>query len=185
MKNNFQIIVTVLFVALIFGCSSWKEGLKNKGNSNDAIYNAIWDFVNTGYLHKKDTVFSVMLDDISENIIGVSILRKENKYYPDYTNKVGSSKPNFPTRYLMVKGKLFIWYDPNKKVSQELIHALSEYDMIDSLNVNGFEGVPNIVFNDKRKGVHYYFCKNNILSYKKVRTSVGMGYYEPPELNCK
>jgi hypothetical protein len=77
-------------------------------------------------------------------------------------NVIGSSYSNFPTDYYIVNSKLFFWYDSTKYVSEKLINALADYHQIDSMNVNGIIGLPEQLIDDSKKGIDYYFCRNNI-----------------------
>ena len=51
----------------------------SKGNQNDAIKNAIIDFLHSDRFIKGDSVFSISTKNISEDILGVSISREGNK----------------------------------------------------------------------------------------------------------
>lgn len=155
-----------------------------KDTFEQAILIAIHDFLKSSSLRKKDDVFSVRTNNLWEDIIGVSVFGRENKLFPAPINKIGSSSSNFPTRYIEEKNKLFYWYDSTYTVTLDLISILAKYDHIDSMNVNEMVATPEIRIDDAKKGMDYYFCKNNLTKYKKVKTSVAMGWYEPPTLKC-
>jgi hypothetical protein len=155
------------------------------GYQNDAAQNAIIDFLNSGSkLLKQDTVFSISFKKIGDTVIGVSIFGNTNKLVPTSKNKIGTSERGFPTRYFEHEGKLFYWYDPDHSITTDLIAVLSKYKHVDSLNVNGFVGIPLYRIRESKKATDYYFCKCDLRKYKKVRTSIAMGYYKPPELDC-
>jgi hypothetical protein len=159
--------------------------MATKGNQNDAVHNAIIDFLNSGGTSlKRDNVFSVGIEDIGDTIIGVSIFGDVNKLVPTSKNKIGTSQPGFPTRYFEREGKLFYWYDPDHPITTDLIAILSMYKHIDSLNVNGFVGIPSQTIDESKKATDYFFCKCDLQKYKRIRTSIAMGYYKPPELEC-
>lgn len=62
---------------------------------------------------------------------------------------------------------------------------LSKYNHIDSTYVNGFNGIiPPYLVDDMKKSIHYYFWRNNIRRFKKVKTSIGIGYYKRLKLKC-
>ncbi len=167
-------------------CATWREALVREGNHTDAIHNAIIDFVNTNRLSKKDSIFYVILFDKDTTIWGVEIIGSDGeKLYPTPENKIGTNYPYFPTDYFEYKGKLFYWYDSTKYVTEELIKVLSKYDLIDSLNVDSIVAIPTLFIDDAKKAVDYYFCRNNLLKYKKVTTRIAIGWYEPPKLRCK
>jgi len=154
-----------------------------QGNQNDAIGNAIIDFLHTERLSKEDSVFSVSIDTVSNEILGINILGYEDKLVIHTKNKIGTNHPYFPTNYFERDGKLFYWYDSTNSITDELLNTLSRYNKIDSTYVKGTYEL-NVVFDDSKKGVDYYFCKNDLTRFKKVRTTIAMGYYDPPKLNC-
>jgi uncharacterized protein YcfL len=183
MKTYFYTII--IFVTVLAGCSAWKEMLVAEGNHNVAVQNAIYDFIHTeGRLTKQARVYDVIIDTISNEILGISISGYEDKLVIHPKNKIGTNHPYFPTRYVEIDNKLFYWYDSESNITSELIDALSRYSKIDSSFVKGTYEL-NVVFDDSKKGVDYYFCKNNLLKYKKVRGTIAMGWYEPPRLKCK
>ena len=179
--NHFLLIIVAL---LLECCSSSKDIMVAKGDQNDAVQNAISDYLHTENLSKKDSAFSISIGNINDKTIGVTILGLSRKLLPTAKDKVGTNNPGFPTRYLEREGKLFYWYDSTHTITRELIAALSKYHCIDSLNVNGFKGIPGAIAGDSKKAVDYYFCKCNLKEYKKVITSIAMGYYKPPKIEC-
>ena len=95
--------------------------------------------------------------------------------------------PYFPITYIENNDKLFYWYSPQHHISYELISVLSKYNLIDSLNVDGFVGISETssIIDDFKNGIDYYFCNNNFLKYRKVSTLIAFGWYDPPKLNCE
>ncbi len=183
MKTQFQIII--FFVFLLAGCTSWKDTLVTRGSQNDAVHNAIADFLNSDKLRKKDTVFHVSIKSINNQTLGISIFGRSAKISPTEKNKIGSNDPNFPTQYLARDGKVFYWYDSTHTVSLELIAILSKYKLLDSAYVKGLIRYPdNGGYDDSKKAAHYYFCLCDLRKYVKIHTTIGMGYYRPPELHC-
>ena len=183
MKTHFYKILIIIFI--LDGCSSFKNMMAPKGNQNDAVKNAIINFLNSGNtLLRQDNVFSVEIKNIGDTVIGVSIFGDVNKLVPTSKNRIGTSQPGFPTMYFEREGKLFYWYDPNHSITTDLIVVLSQYKHIDSLNVYSFLGIPVHMLDESKKASDYYFCKCNLLKYKRVCSSIAMGYYKPPELKC-
>jgi hypothetical protein len=179
-------LILIFFVFLTGSCTSWKRIMVAQGNQNDAVQNAIKDFLHTDKYSKKDTVFSIRIADLNGEVLGVSIGRNDNRLLPGPDDKIGTNQRGFPTRYFEQEGKLFYWYDSTYSITRDLIHMLSKYHRIDSLNVNGFIGIPGTSahIDDSNKGTDYYFCKRNLLQYKKIHNKTAMGWYEPPELKC-
>ncbi|UGU18157.1 hypothetical protein LS482_09780 [Sinomicrobium kalidii] len=181
--HNYIFIVLVFF---LINCSSWKRMLVDKGTQNDAVQNAIIDFLYTSRLSKSDSVFSIYVENIDDNVLGVKVGGEFNKLLPGPENRIGTKSSDFPSRYIEKEGKLFYWVDSTHILTKDMVSILSKYNHIDSLNVNGFIGIPETssLIDDSKKVVHYFFCKSNISMYKKVTTNIGMGYYEPPKLDC-
>jgi len=184
MKTNYYISVIIFF--LLGSCSSITKNRTIKGNLNDAIENAILDLLNSNTF-KNEQVFIVHAKSINNEIYGVNIIGVDNKLLPNSNNKVGTNHPYFPTKYIIKKDKLFYWYDANEFITKKLIHTLAKYNQIDSLNVKEFIGIPKTsgLIDDSKKGIDYYFCKNNLVKYKKVITNKAMGWYKPPRLKCR
>jgi hypothetical protein len=183
MKRKHLYLLTFFFL-FFASCYSWKNALVTKGNRDDAINNAVTDFLKSDHLSKKDTVFAIHIKDINENILGISILGYPDRLLPSSRDKIGTNFPGFPTNYIEKVGKLFYWYDPKKSIDNKIVSILNKYHKIDSLNVKGFVGIPTRLTGDSKKAVDYYFCKCNLKEYKKVTTTLAMGYYKPPKLEC-
>lgn len=178
----------LFLIIFSFSCSSkfnHKNDFYEKGGVNEARMNSINDFAENSPLFKKDLVFSISESKLDSSLIVISILGDENKLYPTIRNKIGSNSEEFPTRYIERKKKLFYWYDSNYKITNELIAKLSEYKQIDSSLVNQDNTLlGHYIVDDSKKGEDYYFCKNNLKTFKKVRTSIGTGYYAIPDVDC-
>jgi hypothetical protein len=170
---------TILIFHLFFAiCFSQKK------ETDLAIQIAVKDFLHAGKLIKEDSVFDISITNTSDDVLGVSIFGSTNKLLPTSKNIVGTSYKGFPTNYIEEGNKLFYWYDSTKNITADLIAELSRYKLIDSLNVNGFVGIPDALRDDSKKAAHYYFCKCNLQVYKKVYTNHAMGWYDPPKVSC-
>lgn len=179
MKTNWLSIL--MFVFLLESCSPWKHAMVATGNQNDAVRNAIIDFLHTD-LAKRDSVFSITIKNINEDILGVSILGERNKISVVTKNEIDYNYRAFPTKYFEKDGKLFYWVDSTERVPSELINKLSKMNRIDTAIVGKY--FPQRIRDDSQKGMDYYFCKHNLLNFKKVRTSTAIGWYESPKLKC-
>jgi hypothetical protein len=177
-----KIIITLFLSLFLSSCSSWKKIMVTKGNQNDAVQNAIYDFLHFGKLTKKDSVFSIIIKNVNEDILGVSILREGNKISVITENEIEYNYRAFPTRYFEQNGKLFYWVDSTEKVSIELVDILSKMNRIDTVVTNKFFPIRST--DDSQKATDYYFCKANLLKYKKVITNIAMGWYNLPKINC-
>jgi hypothetical protein len=183
MKKYYLLLVSMPFFILWNACSPFKDNLIQSGDKNDAIKNAILDFSNTSRLYKKSTVFYVQVINLNKDKLGISISKSGVKILLTAKTKVGS-KGYAPSQYIEKKGKLFFWRDDNYPLSEDALNIFTKYKITQS-DEGGLIVFPDHEIDDSQKGVHYYFCRNNLLNYKKVTTNIGMGYYDPPRLNCR
>jgi hypothetical protein len=180
-----HIYSVIFFATILVGCSSWKHTLVVQGGQNEAIHNAVVDFLHTDKLSKKDSVFSIRIIAINNHLLGMAIIGRRERISPTEKNRIGTNESYFPTRYLDIDGKLFYWYDSTHTVNKELIDALSKYKFLDSAYVKGLIKYPNTPgYHDSKKATDYYICLCDLRKYVKVHTTIAMGYYEPPALDC-
>lgn len=203
MKIKYLSLLTLL--VLLGSCGAFKKELAQTGGQNEAIQNAILDFSNTSGLYKKDTVFSVsfqnplyrmVLEETEDGngrwvegqpydgIVAVSIGADYNKMLLTDSTKVGNKDVKLPTRYIEKDGKLFYWWDDDYPLTQKTLDILDKYDLLLNDDMDGVVEFYNFTTNDDRKGVHYYFCKNDLTKYKKETTNKGIGYYDVPNMDC-
>ena len=179
MKIRYPLFLT--FLGLVISCAPWKSNLNKEGNYEVAVNNAIIDYLNTSQLNKEFNSYHV-INVTNENSIGVSINGDTNKWQIGDVN-VGDNRKYFPSRFEVVDGKLFYWSDSTVAVSQELIDVMKKYDILDTIKYpKNF--IPDSNGLSSEGAVHYYFCKTNYLKYKKKESTIEIGYYDPPTLNC-
>ena len=203
-KISYIPLFVIMF--LITGCgTSFKSGLIKTAydkNSDDAIYNAILDFSNTSKWFKYDSVFYVIfkspvhemlveqvdyrssrwvIGEPYEGSIAVRIAGSNCKCEIKADTKIGV-KNHLPSRYIEMKGKLFFWYDDDYPFTEEMLSVLKKYNFIEY--VEEFMTTECNPVKKTRKATHYYFCQNNLSKYTKVVKGIGLGYYEPPKINC-
>ncbi len=111
-------------------------------------------------------------DKFYESVVTVSILA--NSGYQFYYSEETYVK--LPTRYNIINGKLFYLWDDNYPVTQEMITVLWKFNLLQMDLI-----IPDFSTDDSQKGADYYFCKNNLSQYKRVVTSIGLGYYKLPK----
>jgi len=199
---------TVFFVILMSigfeSCIAYKNELVISGNSNDAIHNAILDFSNTSKLYSRDSVFSIWfsekyyrmgfnnLADGSEeavrgtffpDIVTVSIIASYNRHLLTVAGEIGSKTSMLPTRFVEQNGKLFYWWDKDYPLTKEMLKVLKKYNLLVDEEGGAIRAL-DFKTNDAQKGVDYYFCRYDFSKYKKITTSIGIGYYEPPLVKC-
>ena len=206
MKNK-SLFLAILILVLLMNCTSYKngyphpkvrqekventsfkKGLVQSGGQQEAIKNAILDFSNTTSFYKKGTIFSLLIDyhggDYpNKELLSVSIIESNLKMLLTKETKVGS-KGRLPSRFIEREGKLFYWSDNDYSLTKKMLIVLEKYHLLQD-DESGRITIPDLSGYISEKGVHYYFCKNNLTKYKKVITSFAIGYYKPPKLKCE
>ena len=177
---------------------------RESGDVNLIHENVITDFANTyktpkEYLEKRDgkpfDVFRINTEEVKEDLLVLSISPENNGFIPlsitDTLGKVPNS--NFPNRFEVRKGKLFVWKDSITPLRKDILEVMDQFGVLDSTDVKwelgllpeNHEDSRLITIDDRLKGVHYYLCKENPGKYKKVVTDIAVGYYNPPKIKCK
>ena len=198
MRNIFLIII---ISCLLSGCKSLIViPQKETYQTEDFINVAISDFVSKCSLFKKDSVFKVsvedtlvelsfqseqsrwVLDTVYQNVLVVNVFGLINKEWY-FSDAVIGSKGKLPSRYAIVKGKLFFWEDDNYPLTEETLSVFKKYNILTEMMERG--ALPDNPINDAAQAADYSFCRNDVSNYKRVVTHVATGYYEPPKLKCK
>ena len=196
------IILLLLWLLLVNSYSQEKYIPQSTNFAEFAIYEAITDFADNCRLFKQDSIFHIRIQDtlkhytlqrnqgalkwicdsVYANLFVINIIPSINKlfYFPD---AVVGSKGKLPSRYVIVKGKLFYWDDDDYPLTEETLSVLKKYDALTDMINDGM--LPETVIDDSQKGASYYFCKNNLSIYKKVITNLSTGFYNPPKLRCR
>lgn len=175
-----------LFLGILFSsCSTVNLSLNQTGDVNDAISNAIIDYVKRASNGEGGAAYYVNAKHISADIIGVSILEYSGqKVFISKQDSIGSNAPFFPTRVEEVAGRLFYWYDSSSVITENVIQKLIKFDQIDS----GRYEKPNLVefsFSDNKRAIHYYFCKQNLTKFIRKESNIALGYGKIPKIDCK
>ena len=196
-----KIIISLLWL-LLTDCYSQEKYIPQSTNFAEfAIYEAITDFADNCRLFKQDSIFYIttldtlkhytlqrnqgtlewICDSIYANLFVINIIPSINKlfYFPD---AVVGSKGKLPSRYVIVKGKLFYWDDDDYPLTEETLSVLKKYDALTDMIHDRV--LPETVLDESKKSIHYYFCRNNLLKYKRAASSKSAGYYRPPKLKC-
>ncbi|MEM6894221.1 MAG: hypothetical protein AAF554_11060 [Bacteroidota bacterium] len=204
--EKFYGIRNILFIFTLFlligSCGVNKRKLTGKGGEHEAIMNAILDFSKTSRLYLKYDVFSVtsyypfhriILDSTLEGeyhwrdgkayegIIAVSIF--PTKTVAIVLDSVKMEKGEKDFNYYIKNKKLFYWEDSTRVLRPETISTFRKYDLVVE---NDYDGI--MTFFDRslstRKALHYFFCEDDLTSYKKVKKDIAIGYYDPPLPIC-
>ncbi|MBC8592807.1 hypothetical protein H8744_05980 [Oscillospiraceae bacterium N12] len=178
-----------LFIGLIilsFCCSAIKDSDNNANLRNEAIIIAIEDFLDNCSLQKTDNAFEANVYIENDDILVLGISGTYGfKIYPSSKDTIGAETRIFPSHYIERNNKLiYYWVDSINVLTEEIVKVLAKYNQIDSSYVNYENAYPDYLLDESIKGAHYYFCKNDLSIYKRVVTRVGIGWYDPPKLNC-
>jgi len=185
MKKRYILILLPL-TFFFESCTSVKKAFVRSGNNlDDAIQIAISDFSKTRKLFKKDSVFFVDVMGLKNynELIVVSVGNNISKLLVTKEAQIGS-KGKLPSRYIEKGGKLFYWWDDNYPLTEDALDVFKKFNLLQD-DKNGRIQLPKrLRFDETEKDVHYYFCKNDASTFKKIVTNRGMGYYVPPSLKC-
>jgi len=198
--KKYKILFFLIITLLLNNCSTWKGSIVSSGSINEAVNNAITDFLTTK-LSKKGTIFGVLISDYvgvkynqenntviyipkNDYIFIISVGKSDNKIYPREENKIGTYDNVFPTMYTIRDEKLFYWSDSTQVISKEIISVLEKYNHIDFEWHKEYD-LPPLIINDGGEGIVYYFCKNDLSNYKKKRADTLRRHYRTPKLKCK
>ncbi len=185
-----RILLFFLITILTAGCNTsrsnccypWSTELISDGNYETAINNAVIDFSNTSKLVKEDSAFWVRTTVLNQEKWGVEMSGINLPFINILDNNEVNFSSTLPTRFIIYNERLFFWYDSSYSISTEMISKLNEYHLIDTVATLS-EAVWGV--EDAEKAATYFFCKNDLLSFKKIETNLSIGYYEPPRLRCK
>ncbi|MEZ0007099.1 hypothetical protein ABH942_002477 [Flavobacterium sp. 28YEA47A] len=161
----------LIFTSLFFGgCNSYKTSLISYGNYEDAIQNTIIDFSNTS-LFEKGKVFKLHFESLNNDLYHIMIIESfDNKYLYSKEKKIEENK--LPSRCFELNNKLFIWWDDNYTIDKEVFSKLEKYSMLED-DKGGWITFLESSIDDKKKGVDYFICKNNLKIYKRIITRIG------------
>ena len=161
-------IILLLLWFLLVNFYSQKKYIPQSTNFVEfAIYEAITDFADNCRLFKQDSIFYIttldtlkhytlqrnqgtlewICDSIYANILVVEIFGSVNKlfYLPD---AVVGSKGKLPSRYVIVKDKLFYWDDDDYPLTEETLSVLKKYDALTDMINDGM--LPETVIDDSQ-----------------------------------
>ena len=199
-----QILGVLIICFVLCNCVGYRSQLhKGEGDREQAIRNVIIDFANTyqtprSYLKERDgKPFNVFVirkwDTPMDDLFVISVLPWQAEITLQIQDSLGKvPRDFFPNRYLEKNEKLFLWNDGTNPLNKELLAVMDRFEILDSIDVKmelgllpeDYEDTRMAIIDDKLKGVHYYLCKKNIEKYRKVKTNIALGYYDPPGLNC-
>ena len=174
--------VFIISLLALLRCASTKPSSEITGRTSNAVEIAIQDFVKSSKLAKTNNAFSIGIDSINNDILGVSITPSNAEILINKEIIAGTFGPT-PSQYREVDNKLFYWQDYKYPLTDDALKMYEQYNLID-YDSTGLQVLPEFTIDDSQRGAHYYFCRDNYLVYKKVTTNIAMGYYDTPKLDC-
>lgn len=171
----------MIFLFSLCACATLKKEIITKGNANEAINNAVSDFIHTERsIQKKDNAFWVYADTVKNNIV-VTIIGDSNKVL--LIKEDGNySYRDFPTILIESDEKIFLGYEKEGETTDTIINTLYRYNFVDTMIVNTY--IPDRMIDESKKGVIYFFCKNDLSVYKKIHTNTIAKHHKHPQLKC-
>lgn len=206
-----KFIVFFLLIAVSIRCTTKKEAtyidgyytIAKSSLHDAAVQTALYDFICSE--RSKDSVFSISIYDPPvvlrwsdergrwvlkkqlDELIMVRILPFYDLWMWVDSTEVKDVSSNIPNRFLTIDNKFFYWEDDNYPVIKEVIDAFDERGLL--FRVSDIEEY--IEYMDKRfqtaeylPGVDYFFCKNNLSIYKKMRFNKRKSS-RAPKIRCK
>lgn len=174
---NFKILIILI---CLWSCKI-RQDLDEVNSLENIVQTAIIDFVasSNNIVYKNDSVFTITAYELDENVISLSFYSPVNKYI---VIEGRENRVVFPTNYLEVDNKIFFWDDVESVSDKNVISKLVQYNQIDT--IGQYDDVVGIIDHTK-KAMHYYFCKSDISNFKKIKTTMSIGAYKAPKLNCR
>ncbi|MHA4895351.1 hypothetical protein ACXZ1K_11400 [Pedobacter sp. PWIIR3] len=195
MKHAFLITAVV---SILQGCNLYKKDFYSLGGRDEAISNAISDFLKTERQLNKDSVYDVSYSSgveqkieirrsdgiYQDSILGVDSTRIKVVFFAlhkpvVFTSTLGSNNAHILdySKYIEKGGKLFIFRD-KQPVTESTLAVFRRFNIvsdIDSLY---------LLADHDQKAVFYYFCKKDLRIFKKVKGAYERKYEFKPQLNC-
>ena len=157
--------------------------MKSTGDLDTLIKNSINDYTRFNFSKKKEA-YDVTIEETNDTIYQIIISKIDvNKISPWENDTIGNFSKFFPSKYVIKSNKLFIWADYTKALSIDLIKQMSNYKVIDSTYLKTGES-PLFLINEKKKAMHYCFCKNDFTNFIKKKTNYRLRGNDLFNLRC-
>ena len=179
-----KIVTVSCLIVIFFSCTSLRTTPSGTQVEMQAIKLAIEDFIKSNKHGNDDTVFYVYTKLLPNEILGVNISSTYDNVLVSTEDREKYTYQGLPTGYIEKEGNLFYWHDSLEEHQPDMssIPTLKKYNLLDTMVVN--EYMPPSTLSDDQKVTDYYFCKSNVASLKKVRTTKAMGNYTVPKHRC-
>ncbi len=178
-NDRVPLFLLTAFILSFIGCAPFKKALVKSGKANEAIQNAILDFVSThGKTYKRNAVFSVSFRDtlyktidikldngnyvgvhhnIDEDMVAVTILPSQYKFLLTSDIKIGC-KTWLPSRFLEKDGKLFYWFEDSYPLTTEALAVFKKYNIVEDDKGGTIKYIDN-GSDERTKAVDYFFAE--------------------------
>lgn len=178
-------IIWVLLVSVIYSCKSSKNLSANNFIENKYISIAVNDFLKKTKSSKKHPVFIVSVSDsigAEGELVGVAI--GEFNYKLNLSDGLTSGGNNgIKVGFKEIDGNLFFWRSSTYSDYDSSISIFKKFNVLMTADeVNSGMSPGSFSWN---KGTHYYFCKNNVTKFKRLKSRKGIGYYQAPLIKCE
>lgn len=173
---------SAMFVFLI-GCSTSRD-LELLNQASDSVMSkAVTLYLQNGLDvdgHKSFFLYKVPFEE--NGLVGVSVSPSQSDVLVN-DDIVPGTYGLAPSVAIEREGKLFYWHNNDVPLTEQVLNLLYSYDLVE-YDPTGLKTMPTHTINDSRKATHYFFCVNGKTVYRRRVTSIGLGYYNPPRINC-
>lgn len=148
--------------------SKWKNALMSSGTLDDAVNNAVTDFMHTSKFVDADSTFVVVAYTGGGPIL-VGISPAYRIYPPERADSgLVTCDKKVINKYASTVGKNFYWWDTTQLITPELIDVFRRFGDIDFSWREDYFIVPPGVNKGETFEV-YLFCRDNFRDYKKTK----------------
>jgi|GEM_PF-1393424 len=171
----------LLIIFLFISCKAYKTGHFNElQDENSYLNNIIIDYYHHSEYIKQYKAFRITLEKEDNSAYFYSILPEVNKWPASFVDTIGSFPKYFPTNFKEFKGKLFIWNDQTKPISQTVLTKMDEFKKLDSFWIKISLGMidemslkkedyPIEIWDDAIKLTYYLIPKSNLKHFKRCK----------------
>lgn len=181
--QKFKYVGFLFMLHFLVCCKQYqfKSNLQINEDLDEVRKIAILDFSKQFNTRGKRGTYSVKVDTSRKDIIVVKIGKSCNRLLFNGESQIGK-KDNFPSKFLEVNKKIFYWRDNNFPLEKEVVDVLRNYNLVQD-NKDGYLFLPDPINVGKLKTSYYFFCRENTLNYKRIKTRKMIDFDEV-KLDC-
>lgn len=161
-------LVTFLSSCQIFNAKyDWRSEMHVSGGKEEAMDNAINDFMHSCRHRKKNDKFVVASTDLADkNALVVTIIVYDFFIYKAKSISDTSYYQYLPLPYTVIDSNLFYTFEYNEIPTQDEIETLLDFGLI-KVDSTLSMGMPTLFNNHKGNFIKYYFCKKDLSIYER------------------